>query len=129
MIRNDFPWYLNKSGLNKLLPFRKVMLIGAAPLEEHPLNKESGYGIWGASLNNIFNPRCIIYFGGGDQLNKEYKNELFDKQTPMIFFDIKRKAGTESSTLEKYVSTFKQTGFLGFGKRVHLTPEIKYLPP
>jgi hypothetical protein len=103
------------------------MLIGAAPLENHPANKESGYGIWGACLNNIFKPSYIIYFGGGEVLNKEYKNELFIKETKMIFFDIKRKAGTESSTIEKYVSTFNQTGFLGFGKRTVLSPEIKYL--
>jgi hypothetical protein len=127
MIRNDFPWYLNKTGLNKLLPFRKVMLIGVAPLEEHPANKESGYAIWGACLSKIFKPVYTIYFGGGDVVNKEYKNELFIKETKMIFFDIKRKAGTESSTLENYVSTFKQTGVLGFGKQRGKSPEIKYL--
>ena len=125
MIRNDFGWYLNKSELNKLLPFRKIMLIGIAPLESHPSNKESGYGIWGACLSKIFKPVYTIYFGGGDILNKEYKHSFFYKQTNVIFFDIKRKAGTESSTIETYISTFKQTGILSFG--VKLNPEIKYL--
>jgi len=103
MIRNDFPWFLNKSGLNKLLPFRKVMLIGAAPLENHPANKESGYGIWGALLNKLFAPEMIYYFGGGDVINKEYDNDNFIKSTPTTFFNITRTVKNEIQ-----YSTFKK---------------------
>jgi hypothetical protein len=100
LVNLDFDAYLEKTGLNKL---KTNIIVGIVPLEEHPENKESGYGIWGALLNKLFAPEMIYYFGGGDVINKEYDNDNFIKSTPTTFFNITRTVKNEIQ-----YSTFKK---------------------
>jgi hypothetical protein len=95
----------------------KPILVGLTPLKEDPADAASGYGIWGAILNMLFKPIGIIYFGGGDVVNKEFKHPFFNKGVDYNFCNLTRKGGKDRSTIDTYIKTFRQSGHLGFGKK------------
>jgi hypothetical protein len=96
----------NKGGalLRNMCPEALICLV-AYPHENDPyvkkMQKDSGYGWYGASLNRLFKGRKTIFaFGGGDVLDSE-EAYGYDSNTTIIGFDFSRKGGVQTSDFAK----------------------------